>query len=173
MNDRWSHRAPGRRHRAWAAWSPRAAALALAALLCPACGSAAHSGDALRAARALVSNMEETEERAEELTRGLTEALTAPAESPDAALERLAVYIGDNVDEMNAVAAAVVLRLESLEGDEERAYLEVLADKMSEPTFAWRDAFFGFAESNPELADRLIEVTAPLGHQIPPVQRPF
>lgn len=137
------------------------------------CGGGSASTDAFRAARALTSEIAEVDLRAEELTRQLTAALTDEAASPEAALDRLDTFVAANIDEMNEVAAVIAARVAQLEGPELRAYLEVMAERMSEPTFAWRDAYFAFIEDNPALEARLREVTAPLGEQIAPVERPF
>ena len=148
-----------------------AALLAAGAAACG--GSSFISTDAFRQARALTSEMGELEDRAEALTRGLGAALSDPADSPDAAIARLAAYVDENVDEMNEVAAALAAKFAALEGPELQAYHEVMAERFSEPTFAWRDAFFGFIEEHPDLEEELRAAAEALGPQIAPVERPF
>lgn len=138
-----------------------------------ACGGPGASTDALREARTLDATVDELEVLAEELTLGLTDALTAPAESPEAALDRLDAYIEANAEEMDRVAATIAERIGDFDDTQRRAYVESMAEVMAGPTFAWRDAYFDFLDEHPELTDRMREVIAPIGPQIPPVERPF
>lgn len=147
----------------------RAIATLTLALACAACGGPQQaSADALRQARNVSATMGEVEDRAEVLTVGLVDAITAEG-TPDERVARVRDYAATHADEMHTVAAALAQKVALLEGAEAQAYGEVMADRFAEPTFAWRDAYFGFLEEHPDHADAMREAAAPLGPQMAPL----
>lgn len=142
-------------------------ALALLALA-PACGGGSISFDAFRAARTMTADLGELEEAAANLTRGLTDALGAPADSPDAALDRLERYVSDNVETMNEVAAAIAERIDALDPADRASYLEAVSDFFAEPTFDWWDTHAEFVDAHPNHVERLETVLEPLEQRMPP-----
>lgn len=142
--------------------------LTVIALTAVACGGNQLQGlDAFRQARALTAEMGAVEDRAEALTRGMTEALLS-GDSPDAQLDSLERYVNEHANEMHEVAEAIAVKFNALPEQERGAYHEAMADRFSEPVFFWRDTYFSFAEDHPDRVERLETTVAPAGEQLAP-----
>ncbi len=144
------------------------ASVALLTCALPACGGGQIAGlDAFRMARAQTADMGSDEDTAERFVREMLDALITEG-TPEEKVARVASYVSENAEEMHEVAADIAEKFATLPETERSAYNEVMADRFAEPTFAWRDAYFGFIEEHPEHAAALEAAVAPAGPQLAP-----